>query len=200
MVGYGAMAFLKRAKPAKEELDLDKNQKTALLAAARESIRGAFSGIGLEPAPLSGTPLFNLPLPVFVTLKENGRLRGCIGTTAPGAPLLDAVRYYSRLAAFSDPRFSPLAPPELDSVKIEISILSNPAPVASDAQITPGKDGVLVRRGNSSGLFLPQVWKDLPDKKAFLDELCTQKAGLEKGCWKDGKTALYTFTDYAFED
>jgi len=200
VVGYAAMAFLQTTKPEKKPFSLSAPVQRQLLQAARQSIAEALEGKKLFPSKLSPLPELNLPAAVFVTLTDNGKLRGCIGTTEPLGSLQDSVRYYARLAAFSDSRFEPLKEPELPRIKLEISILSTPEPVSSAAAVIPGKHGVIVERGWRKGLFLPQVWEQLPAKESFLGELCEQKAGLDRNCWKAADSKLYIFTDYAFSD
>ena len=199
-VGYAAMAFVKAAKPQGKNAQLSPEQQKLLLKEARRSIAEGFANTPLSPSPLSAAPELNLPAALFVTITENDRLRGCIGTTEPLGATLDSVRYYARMAAFNDPRFPPLKEPELNNVKLEISILSRPELISSPSSITPGKHGVIVQRASRKGVFLPQVWKDLPSKEQFLNELCEQKAGMERDCWKSGNTKLYIFTDYAFSE
>ncbi len=196
VVGYLSGVFVKGGRP--EELKLSAVQKTALLAEARRTLSDAFAKRPADPS-LSGDPRLNLPGAVFVTLTEGGELRGCVGTVEPAMTLLDAVRYGAFSAAFRDGRFPPLKPGELDKVRIEVSVLSPLKPVKPDA-VKPGKMGIVAVNGEKSGLFLPQVWEQLPGKDAFLGELCSQKAGLPRGCWKDGKTKLYSFTVDAFSE
>jgi AmmeMemoRadiSam system protein B/AmmeMemoRadiSam system protein A len=137
---------------------------------------------------------------VFVTLKKDGRLRGCIGMTEPRAELWRAVQDMAQSAAFRDPRFAPVGVADLEALHIEISVLSPLAPVAAAAAIVPKQHGVVVRRGGRSGLFLPQVWEQLPDKERFLSVLCSEKAGLPADAWKDPETRLLVFTVFAFEE
>ncbi len=198
VVGYGSMSFTSSRGKAKA-FSLTDGQKKELLAAARKSIADEFSGKRPDTS-LSQESELNLPAAVFVTLTKDSNLRGCIGTTEPAGTLLDSVNYFSRQAAFADHRFPPLTKAELDKVKIEISVLTRPAPVSSDKEIKPGRHGVTVERDGHRGLFLPQVWKQLPDKETFLGELCSQKAGLERDCWKKKGTKLMVFEDYAFSE
>jgi hypothetical protein len=196
VVGYLSGAFVRGGQP--EEFKLSKGQKTALLAEARRTLADALGGRRADAA-LSGDPALNLPGAVFVTLTEGGALRGCVGTVEPVMTLLDAARYAAFSAAFRDGRFPPLKPEELDKVRIEVSALSALKPVKAGG-IKPGKMGVVVERGGRSGLFLPQVWEQLPGKEEFLGELCGQKAGLPRDCWKDTGTKLYSFTVDAFSE
>lgn len=140
---------------------------------------------------------------VFVTLEKNGELRGCIGLPYPEKPLIDAVRDASCSAA-RDPRFPPLTEKELDRITIEVSVLTVPEQIRFKTpeelleKIEPGKDGLILKKGWTSGLFLPQVWEQLPDKLSFLGNLC-YKAGLsDPNCWK--KAEIFRFRVQAFKE
>lgn len=134
----------------------------------------------------------------FVTLTQNQRLRGCIGTLEAHRPLLIDVRANAQAAAFRDPRFSPLTVHELDSTEIEISLLSAMQPLVFSgeqealAQLQPGADGVLFEFGRYRSTFLPQVWEQLPDVDVFMAHL-KHKAGLQPGFW-DEEVKLYRYT------
>lgn len=196
VVGYLSGLFLKSGKPP--DLKLSKEQKAVLLKEARLTLGNSFSG--KEPAAgLETDPRLNLPGAVFVTLTEGGQLRGCVGTVSPSMTLMDAVRYGAFNAAFRDSRFQPLKQEELSKIKIEVSVLSALKP-ARAADIKPHLHGVVVVQDGRSGLFLPQVWEQIPAKEDFMGELCEQKAGLPRGCWKDPKTQLYFFTVDPFEE
>ncbi|MBU0951771.1 MAG: AmmeMemoRadiSam system protein A [Elusimicrobia bacterium] len=176
----------------------EKNQKV-LLELARRTIRQRLRSKTIPPYITNDKEL-TAPAAVFVTLNEKHQLRGCIGTTIPQLPLYQAVQQMAVAAAFEDYRFGPVMENEIPDIKIEISVLSPLARVKSAEEIQPNINGVIVRRGGKSGIFLPQVWEQLPDKEGFLNELCTQKAGLEANAWKDPSTELYTFTVFAFEE
>jgi len=197
-VGYGVMALVKSGRPARKAFILDQASRTLLLAAARDSIGQGLDGHPFTAASLTDDSDFNLPAAVFVTLTQDGHLRGCIGTTAPQSGLWEAVRYFARQAAFEDPRFRPLERGELPRTHIEISILSAPERIADAGAIVPGKHGVIVRKDGHAGLFLPTVWEQLPDKTDFLSEVCAQKAGLPRDCWKDPAVELQVFTSDVF--
>ncbi len=194
VVGYLAGAFVKGGKPA--SLELSAAQKKALLKEARAAIGRAFAGDGRQP--LSADPRLNLPGAAFVTLTVNGALRGCVGTTSPVMTLADAVRFGAVSAALRDGRFSPVTAGEMKGIKIEVSVLS-PMRRAAASDVKPGL-GVIISRGGHSGLFLPQVWEQIPDKENFMGELCSQKAGLRRGCWKDAGAEIYTFGVDAFSE
>ncbi|NLF92325.1 MAG: AmmeMemoRadiSam system protein B [Oligosphaeraceae bacterium] len=170
-----------------------------LLGLARQRITAAVRGQSWQlQAP--GLAEVQQPGAVFVTLHKEQRLRGCIGTTRAEYPLYQAVAELAYAAAFEDSRFPQLTAAELPALAIEISVLSPLQPVSSAAAIVPGKHGVVVRRDGRSGLFLPQVWEQLPAKEDFLDYLCAEKAGLPARAWKESGTALYVFTVFAFAE
>ena len=190
VVGYISGVFLKSGRPA--ELGLSKTQKAVLLKEARATLENYFSG--KQPAAgLDADPRLDLPGAAFVTLTKDGALRGCVGTVEPAMTLMDAVRYGAFSAALRDGRFPPVTLGELPGLRLEVSVLSPLKPVKVD-DIKPGVSGVVAVSDGHSGLFLPQVWEQIPGKADFLGELCSQKAGLPRDCWKDGKTRLYSFT------
>lgn len=141
----------------------------------------------------------------FVTLTINNDLRGCIGHIVPQETLLEGIRVNAINAAFKDPRFAPLSKGEWDRVKVEISILTEPAPLkyngAEDLlnKLKPGIDGLIIEKGYQSATFLPQVWDQLPEKEEFLGHLC-MKAGLNTNEWKKGTLTVYTYQVQAFEE
>lgn len=126
----------------------------------------------------------------FVTLRQSGQLRGCIGTLEAYRPLLADVKANAQLAALRDPRFPSLKLSELGMTQIEVSVLTPKQPLdfVSEAhareQLQPGVDGVLLEYGNYRGTFLPQVWEQLPSADEFMRQL-KRKAGLPMDFWSD---------------
>jgi len=198
-VGYGALVFTKAKTPSKFEWKLNAADKKILLAAAREAVASRLTGARFG-AVLSDSPELNLPAAVFVTITRDGNLRGCVGATGPRGTLYDSVAHFARAAAFEDGRFRPVEQSELEKLRYEIAILSVPEPVASPSAIKPKTHGVAISLDGRAGLFLPRVWDSLPDKAGFLSELCEQKAGLPRDCWKNPRAKLSVFTVYSFED
>jgi AmmeMemoRadiSam system protein A len=141
----------------------------------------------------------------FVTLKHKGQLRGCIGNLSASDPLAEGVRRNAVNAAFHDPRFSPLTETELEQIEIEVSVLSEPRPLAFSGsedllgKLRPNVDGVIIRQGYASATFLPQVWEQLPRKEDFLGHLCL-KAGLPRDAWKRGRLEVSTYQVQYFEE
>jgi AmmeMemoRadiSam system protein A len=127
----------------------------------------------------------------FVTLNQQGQLRGCIGSLLARRTLLADVKANAVAAALQDPRFAPLAPAELAITRIEVSVLSAMQPLAFDneaqalAQLRPGIDGVVLQYQRYSSTFLPQVWEQLPSVAEFMAHL-KYKAGLPPNFWTEG--------------
>lgn len=137
---------------------------------------------------------------VFVTLEKGGQLRGCIGFIHAVMPLHDAVIENAVNAAFRDPRFPPVSKKEMKSLKIEISVLSEPVRFKFDSPEQLLKklngEGVILKKGHNSATFLPQVWEQIPDKEEFLSELA-MKAGLHSDGWKEAEVYLYTVEKFS---
>ncbi len=170
-----------------------------LLKLARETIEQGTRGCAVDCGkPINDELAENAA--VFVTLHKHGRLRGCIGTTMPALPLQEAVCEYAFAAAFRDPRFEGVAEKELKDINIEISVLSPMRRISSWKEIIPGQHGVVVSRGGRSGLFLPQVWEQLPELDSFMGYLCAEKAGIDYDAWKNDDTQISIFTVFAFEE
>jgi len=185
---------------------LTEEQGKYLLKVARKTIENALLGRSeKEPEEQSLPAVFHERRGTFVTLTEHGNLRGCIGHIIPHESIIDGVRINAINAAFRDPRFRPLSRDELDQIKIEVSILTEPKPLEyKDAQdllnkLRPGIDGVIIKKGFHEATFLPQVWEQLPRKEDFLTHLCL-KAGLDGDAWKRGDLEVSTYQVQAFEE
>ncbi|HIP40925.1 MAG TPA: AmmeMemoRadiSam system protein A [Campylobacterales bacterium] len=124
---------------------------------------------------------------VTITKGSNQELRGCIGSLQAHRPLYKDIIFNAQSSALRDSRFKPLNKKELNSIKIEVSILSIPKIVSytnsSDlkAKIEPIQDGIVLKLGNNQATYLPQVWEKLPKFDDFFSTLC-QKAGLKSTC------------------
>ncbi|SFI93507.1 uncharacterized protein, PH0010 family/AmmeMemoRadiSam system protein A [Nitrosomonas sp. Nm34] len=138
----------------------------------------------------------------FVTLMQDGKLRGCIGSLEAQRSLLMDVKNNAVSAALHDPRFAPLLTAEFDETHIEILLLSSRlAMVVQDeadalAQLRPGIDGIVFEYGCYRSTFLPQVWQELSQPHQFLAML-KRKAGLPADFWAEGiKLLRYTVTKW----
>lgn len=112
-------------------------------------------------APADLVQQYSAPAAVFVTLwTADGALRGCIGSVVPTtASLAEEVVAESVAAATRDPRFRPVTPGEAPALRVEISVLSEPEPVDSAADLNPARFGVIVAsaRDGRRGLLLPNI-------------------------------------------
>jgi hypothetical protein len=157
----------------------------ALLVRARNAI-AADLGQATQPEP--GAPELDKPGATFVTLTQEGHLRGCIGSLEAHRPLDVDVRANARAAAFSDPRFAPLRATELARTRVEVSLLTSAVPIEcadeedAASKLRPGIDGVIFEWQGRRGTFLPQVWENLNEPHLFLN-LLKQKAGLPTDFW-----------------
>ena len=144
---------------------------------------------------------------VFVTLHSFPKmeLRGCIGFPYPEKPLWSSVIEAAVEAAFRDPRFPPLGAGEAENIVIEVSVLSVPVEIAGDRKKLPekiavGKDGIMVKKGYHSGLFLPQVAPEQGwDAKTFLEQCCA-KAGMMENMWLLAATKVFKFQAQVFSE
>ena len=170
-------------------IDLCPSDAESLLRIARRSIdHGLGEGGALRVEDPDVTGALGNRHGVFVTLTLGGNLRGCIGSLRATAPLAQSVADAAYGAAFDDPRFPPLRGEEMSRLRIEVSILSDMAPIAVSCReellhlLQPGCDGLLLEDGRHRSTFLPKVWEQLPSPGDFLDHLLA-KAGLPMHYW-----------------
>jgi MEMO1 family protein len=208
VVGYGAVVLttgLPKAsfvKPqhisSSADTILTPADKKALLSLARESI-SRFLKTQTVPIPRGYSSSLQQKRGVFVTLKEHGQLRGCIGNIASNMPLAKLVSFMAWNAAFADNRFRPVRREEIDNLEIEISVLTPPTLVKGASEIAVGRDGVVIEKNNRSAVFLPQVATEQGwNRDVMLSQLC-RKADLPEGCWKKG-AKFYTFQASVFSE
>jgi len=183
VVGYASIGLFK--EPLTDE------EKKELIALARDAIREYVTKNQIIDKEIKN-PKFKTDGAVFVTIKEKGQLRGCIGHIQPYMPLYKSVIENAISAATEDPRFMPITKDELKDLDIEITILSPLLPVRNVNNIIIGKHGLVIRKYNHSGILLPQVPVEFGwDRETFLKQIC-YKAGLPSDSWKDAE--LYYFT------
>ena len=210
-LGQESEGHEKQKNHTEETAMTDKNKLTEdegnyLLSVARKTIEQRLSSQNEQTqSDADRSSKFLEQRGTFVTLTTGGNLRGCIGHIIPQESLIEGIRVNAINAAFQDPRFPPLTREEWEKVKVEISILTEPKPLAySDAQdllqkLRPEIDGVIIRKGYHQSTFLPQVWEQLPQKEEFLSHLCL-KAGLGSDSWKAGDLEVSTYQVQAFEE
>jgi AmmeMemoRadiSam system protein B/AmmeMemoRadiSam system protein A len=175
---------------------LDDEEKKTLLALARDTLTQFLRSNTVPPFSTTDPGLLQ-ERGAFVTLKEKGELRGCIGEMISHKPLYLTIQATSVKAALADPRFPPVKAEELSEITLEISVLGPMEPINDVSQIQVGTHGLFIVKGQNQGVFLPQVpveqgW----DRNRYLEELCG-KAGLPEGCWREN-AKLYAFTAEVF--
>jgi AmmeMemoRadiSam system protein A len=175
--------------------DLPADVKSFLLKLARESLEACVKKQA-PPKPQNPPEDTKQWQGCFVTLTVAGELRGCIGYIEGIKPLFEAVIDNARNAALSDPRFPAVTADELSRIRIEVSVLTPPAPLDyKDPQallnkLVPNVDGVILQKGFSQSTFLPQVWEQLPDRVQFLEHL-SMKGGMPADGWKTATVKRY---------
>ncbi len=174
-----------------------------LVRLARKTVDGYVTKKRKPETPEDTSEQLRLKSGVFVTLNSitgnQVSLRGCIGRPYPTQPLVEATIDSSVDSAVNDPRFPPVNAKELDTIIIDLSVLtppkkieySNPEDLLNLVKV--GRDGLIAMSGMQRGLLLPQVpvdwnWNTLE----FLKHTCN-KAGLPEDAWKDPKTEFMSF-------
>jgi AmmeMemoRadiSam system protein A len=185
---------------------LSAEQRQMLLGLARQAVERAAAGQAGPDVDLQSLPeAMSAERAAFVTLTLHGDLRGCIGALHATMPLARDVVEHARAAATEDFRFYPVRPDESKALEIEISVLSEPVPLAytqADELLTllrPGVDGVILVSGLHRATFLPQVWEKVPSPALFLDMLC-EKAGLPRRAWRTGHPDILTYQVESFHE
>ena len=186
--------------------ELCREDQCRLLGLARrtlERLAPAGAKVPAEEALIGPSPIpesVSLPRGVFVTLHMKGALRGCIGYVTPVAPLYRAVIENAVNAARRDPRFAPVELDEVRDIDIEISVMTLPGKISSVDEIEVGKHGLIVSKGHSRGLLLPQVATENKwNRDTFLDYTCT-KAGLPPSAWREGGVEIEVFSAQVFSE
>ncbi len=175
---------------------LTKKEQKDLLRIARETI-SAYITSGIVPVIENTSKGLNLEAGCFVTVKQDGQLRGCIGNFVSNQPLFRLVQEMAVSAATRDPRFYPMKAHDLDNFEIDISVLSPLERITSVDEIIVGTHGIYIVKGNYRGVLLPQVASEYGwDRDEFLRHTCI-KAGLPENAWQ-GECELYIFSALVF--
>lgn len=176
--------------------EISADEKESLLRIAKESIDVTVLKRAKNRIRVKDTSgVLSATCGVFVTLHKKGRLRGCIGRIESNIPLYKAVEEVAALSAFYDSRFPPVSPEELKDLEIEISVLSPPVKVREISQIKPGVHGIIIRRDNRSGVFLPQVATETGwSLEEYLGHCSRDKAGIGWDGWKSADIYIFTAT------
>ena len=204
MVGYNSFVIVKAESAGKsvaETFSLSDSEKETLLRIARGSIMGAFAkrSEGDSWAAEDLTETLKQKCGAFVTLTENGRLRGCIGHFGENIPLYRVVAAMARAAAFEDYRFQQVRKEEMQDIEIEISVLTPLKHIQSADEFDYGREGIYMVKDGRSGTFLPQVADEVNwSKEEFLGHCAQDKAGIGWDGWKSAD--LYTYEAIIFKE
>ncbi len=212
VVGYYSIAVAKdtestlpessgeKENQKKKDFELTEKDKKILLDIARSTVEDYVNKKSIpkiNPKGFSENLLTNTG--AFVTLHKYGKLRGCIGRFEPDKELYKVVQDMAISAATRDYRFSPVKPDELDDIDIEISVLTPLKMINSTDEIVLGKHGIYIKKGYSSGTFLPQVANQTGwGLEEFLGHCSRDKAGIGWDGWKDAD--LYTYEALIFSE
>jgi len=171
---------------------LSRTDTTNLLAIARDAIIHQVKNEDYSPSPREEKAL-NVRSGCFVTITQDGHLRGCIGNFQSQQPLFQEVATMAVAAASQDPRFQPMSRDELDNFSLEITILSPLVKIDDIKQIEVGTHGIYIVKGHNRGVLLPQVATDYGwDRETFLQQTCL-KAGLSQNSWQQPEAEIYFF-------
>jgi AmmeMemoRadiSam system protein B/AmmeMemoRadiSam system protein A len=209
VVGYLGAAFVREQEPASdgkvytlnadsiEGGPLSEADRTELLRLARQAV---VSAVHQSSPPEMGkvSKALRVRRGVFVTLKVDGQLRGCLGSVECSTPIVDQVIRMAVAAATRDPRFEPVSGSDLAHLSVEVSVLG-PLERCDDRELIEiGRHGLLVRKGDFSGVLLPQVASENGwDRLMFLKQVCL-KASLAAEAWRDSASSVYMFEAEVF--
>jgi AmmeMemoRadiSam system protein B/AmmeMemoRadiSam system protein A len=197
VVGYNGMCVYQEKK---SQSSLSESDKEKLLALARQTITDYVHKKEIkDPDAKDFKGAASMLAGAFVTLHENGKLRGCIGTFRAEQPLYKTVQSMAISSAFADSRFEPVSTDEVPSLHIEISVLTPMQKINSIDEIVLGKHGIYIRKGGNSGVFLPQVATEQKwTKEQFLGYCSRDKAYIGWDGWRDAD--IYVFESIIFEE
>ncbi|MCC7438015.1 MAG: AmmeMemoRadiSam system protein B [Armatimonadetes bacterium] len=192
VVGYLSGLILKGNTPGFLLPTFTDAERAALLKVARSMVETSVNGVA-PPAYRPLTAGLAAEYPAFVTITKRKALRGCIGYVIPDGSLLATVQRVAPMAALKDSRFQPITPAELPELEYEVTVLSRFRRVMDTAEIQPGRDGVYLRVGTTTGLFLPQVATEQGWDRTILLQQLGLKAGLDTEAYRREEAELYRF-------
>jgi len=204
VVGYMAAVFVEEGTV--KSGPMTDAERRFLLALARKTVTSVVTRQPLPVVDRATLPAKLLaPKGCFVTLNKQEKLRGCVGYTLAVKPLYEAVMDMAIGAAVRDGRFKPVKPEELSAIEIDISILTVPKPIYYNtptdllATLRPNVDGVMLRVGKGNAVFLPLVWKQIPEPQKFMAALSV-KAGLPANAWRQPNAKVLIFQAEEFKE
>jgi AmmeMemoRadiSam system protein A len=130
------------------------------------------------------TDKLKVPTATFVTLKEGGDLRGCIGSLQPADAMYLSLHNNAVYAALRDQRFAPVRPGELPLLEVHISLLSPIVDIAGPEEFKIGEHGIIIEKGPFRAVYLPEVAVEQKWTKEETLSSLSMKAGLSPDAWK----------------
>ena len=200
VVGYQSIAVIDKQVKQSDTFHFTRKEKETMLDMARDAITGAVNGEEAdEPGENGIFASFEENHGAFVSVYVDKELRGCIGRLTTEDPLHKTIKKMAVAAATRDHRFPAVKTGELKNLTIEISVLSPLKAVSSPEEIIPARHGIFIKKGFSSGTFLPQVaartgW----NAEQMLAECSERKAGLGRNGWRDAE--IFTYEALVFGD
>lgn len=194
VVGYYSISITeKKNDNSKPDFKLSKKDKKDLIEIARKTINEYVTeNKTTELKPKNYSVNLKQQAGTFVTLRKEGKLRGCIGRFNPNEPLYKVVQDMAISASTKDYRFSTVDKDELDAMTIEISVLTPLRKISEISEIELGKHGIYIKKDGSSGTFLPHVATEAGwSLEEFLGHCAKDKAGIGWNGWKDAKIYVY---------
>lgn len=179
--------------------ELNTQEQEILLSIARQAIVDQVQTGRYEVEPREEKSL-NSRSGCFVSIKQQGKLRGCIGNFQSELPLFTEVAEMAVSSATNDPRFYPMQKADLQDFQLEISVLSPLEKIEDIEDIEVGKHGIYLEKSFHRGVLLPQVASEHRwDRKTFLMQTCI-KAGLPTDAWKTEDAEIYIFSAQIFSE
>jgi AmmeMemoRadiSam system protein A len=183
--------------------EFSQEARNRMISLAREAVEASIKGVR-TPFEKVDQPELQERLGCFVTLKNKGNLRGCIGRFTSDEPLWKNIVEMAVAAATKDLRFmgDPITVDELKNINVEISVLSSPELVENPMRdLKLGRDGIIVETGSRRGVFLPQVARETGwNLEEFLGHCARDKAGIGWDGWKRPDAKVYGYTAVIIEE
>ncbi|MBN2301570.1 MAG: AmmeMemoRadiSam system protein A [Lentisphaerae bacterium] len=180
--------MIKEHKSGEWSPELSNSEKQTLFKIVEDTLNWCVNGSS-EPFSFDQytlTDKMKKDTATFVTLKINGMLRGCIGSLIPADPMYKSVHENAVLASMRDHRFRPVAPRELPTIEVYISILSPIVPIDSLEKFKIGEHGIILTKGRARAVYLPEVAVEQKWNKDQTLSSLSEKAGLDGDSWRQG--------------
>jgi AmmeMemoRadiSam system protein B/AmmeMemoRadiSam system protein A len=187
-VSYGVLGYFPESSFRLPPAEADELLAVTRLALARYLRDGTRGGNWPELAPA-----LMRRVAAFVTLRERGKLRGCMGAPGNGAHLLFAVTRLVISAATEDPRFPPLMPGYSGELDVEVSLLTPMKRIRGRELYRLHEHGALVECGDCRSLLLPHISLERSWTAGQFWEALADKAKLPAGVYDDPRTRLHVF-------